>query len=312
MKKFAITTGDSDGIGFEITAKALHRMGPQKGILFFLFRSQDCETRYLKLIDKKFNRVLVSSLNEALSIKSKSSKTLFDICSLDSAPKNVEIAAKACAIKLLNGLITAPLSKTLIQSCGYKAKGHTEILQKISNTKFVHMVFIGKHFNVLLATGHVSLSKVSSVLSKKVLTKALSHAVLLRNHLKPALRKKPIALLGLNPHAGEMGVLGIEEKKLFSKVIPLFPNIEGPLVPDAAFLQKNWDKYSLFVCCYHDQGLIPFKLVHGTKSGYHLTFGLPFVRTSVDHGTAKDIFGKNRADYSSMKEAIQACVQLAK
>lgn len=312
MKRLAITSGDEDGVGFEVSAKALHRLGPQKGFQFYLFRSKNSETRYLKLIDKKFKRILVHTLDEALEIKSSSSRVLFDICSDDSAPKNVEVAAKACKNRLLNGLVTAPLSKTLIQTCGYRAKGHTEILQTITKTKNVHMVFIGHHFNVLLVTGHTPLRRVNQVLDKKCLIGALSHAEQLRKILASKLRNKPIALLGLNPHAGELGVLGQEEVKLFSQVLLKFPNVHGPLVPDAAFLKKNWSRYSLFVCCYHDQGLIPFKLVHGTKSGYHLTFGLPFVRTSVDHGTAKDIFGKNKADYSSMKEAIQACTQLAK
>jgi 4-hydroxythreonine-4-phosphate dehydrogenase len=312
MKRLAITTGDNDGIGFEISAKALHQLGPQKGVQFYLFRSQKSEVRYLNLIDKKFKRISVFSLEEALQIDVSSSKIIFDICTDDTAPKNVEVAARACTKKHLDGLITAPLSKTLIQACGYKAKGHTEILQKISNVKTVHMVFIGRYFNVLLATGHLSLDRVSRALNKKTLSTALTHAELLRKYLAPSKRKRPIALLGLNPHAGEAGVLGGQEKRLFSQVLPLFPNVEGPLVPDAAFLQKNWARYCLYVCCYHDQGLIPFKLVHGTKSGYHLTFGLPFIRTSVDHGTAKDIFGKNKADFSSMKEAIQACIQLAK
>ena len=312
MKRFAITTGDADGIGFEITAKSLSHLGPQKGSQFYLFRSVKNELKYLKIIDKKFQRITVKNLEEALKIKNTSSKTLFDICSDDSAPRTVEVAAKACHRKKLNGLITAPLSKTLIQKSGYLAKGHTEILQKVSGTKSVHMVFVGDSFNVLLATGHTPLSRVSRNLNKKNLTLALKHARELKKILPANRRKKPIALVGLNPHAGENGLLGDQEIALFPKVLKKFPDIIGPLVPDAAFIEKNWSLYSLYVCCYHDQGLIPFKLVHGTKSGYHLTFGLPFVRTSVDHGTAKDIFGKNKAEFSSMKEAIQACLQLAK
>jgi 4-hydroxythreonine-4-phosphate dehydrogenase len=88
--------------------------------------------------------------------------------------------------------------------------------------------------------------------------------------------------------------------------------VAGPLVPDAAFLRENWKKYAVYVCPYHDQGLIPFKMIHGFRGGVHLTLGLPFVRTSVDHGTAKDIFGKNKAESGSMRDAILTAIRLAK
>jgi 4-hydroxythreonine-4-phosphate dehydrogenase len=88
--------------------------------------------------------------------------------------------------------------------------------------------------------------------------------------------------------------------------------VEGPLVPDAAFFKENWAKYSVFVANYHDQGLIPFKMIHGQESGIHITLGLPFVRTSVDHGTAKNIFGKNKADARSMKLAIDWALKLCR
>jgi 4-hydroxythreonine-4-phosphate dehydrogenase len=208
-------------------------------------------------------------------------------------------------------MATAPLSKTLVQKEGYQAKGHTEILQKVSGVSDVHMVFIGSNFNVLLATGHLPLQKVPGFLTQEVLQKALDHALQLRKILSPKLRKKPIALLGLNPHAGEAGVLGKEEIRVFKPLLPQYKAVEGPLSPDAAFLEQNWSRYSVFVCPYHDQGLIPFKMVHGTR-GFHLTFGLTFVRTSVDHGTAFDIYGKNKADGSSMYDAIKACLELSR
>jgi 4-hydroxythreonine-4-phosphate dehydrogenase len=131
---------------------------------------------------------------------------------------------------------------------------------------------------------------------------------------KPASR--PLALLGLNPHAGEEGIIGDTEKKIHHSVIESARErgvkIEGPLVPDAAFFEKNWSEYSVYIANYHDQGLIPFKMIHGQESGIHLTMGLPFVRTSVDHGTAKDIFGKNKADASSMTLAIEWAIRLSR
>lgn len=312
MRRIAITTGDVNGVGLEVSAKALGRLGPQKNTQFFLFRSMKSEVTQLKHIDKKFNRIVVQSLSEALSQKSNSSRDLFDIVHPQKAPHWVFEAATACHKNQLQGLVTAPLSKTLIQSCGFKAKGHTEILQAVSKTKELNMVFVGDQFCVILATGHIPLKKVSAALTEKVLSVAINRGLLLKRILPAKFKNKPVALLGLNPHAGESGVLGSEEALLFKKVLKKLPQIKGPLSPDAAFLKQNWGLFSVYVCCYHDQGLIPFKLVHGTKSGYHLTFGLPYIRTSVDHGTAFDLFGKNKADCSSMKEAISACLQLTK
>ena len=108
-------------------------------------------------------------------------------------------------------------------------------------------------------------------------------------------------------------MISMGEENYLSKQIKLNKgklNIKGPLVPDAAFLKSNWGKFSVYLCPYHDQGLIPFKAIHGQDSGVHVTLGLPFVRTSVDHGTAKEIFGKNIANPNSMKEALLLAVRL--
>ncbi len=311
MKKILMTSGDPNGVGLEVTAKALEQLGPQRGAQFYIFRSTLGEATQTARLDKHFKRLVVSSWEQAQKIKP-NFQTLIDIQSSEPAPRWVEVAARACHGGFASGLVTAPLSKTLIQKSGYKkAKGHTEILQQITGASDVHMVFIGQHFNVLLATGHIPLEQVPRTLTKKKLETALQHALALRKVLKKSLQHKPVALLGLNPHAGEAGLLGKQELQIFSPLIKKYQNVVGPLPPDVAFLKKNWDQFSVFVCPYHDQGLIPFKMIHGAQ-GYHLTFGLPFIRTSVDHGTAFDIYGKNKADPSSMKAAIQACLKLSR
>lgn len=314
MKHFAITSGDPNGIGLEVSAKALEKLGPQKGLRFILYRSSKGDHEQLKRLDKKFLRISVRSLSEAFDISKKNNRDplLLDFVHEKPAPFWVEESALACTKHQLQGLITAPLSKTLIQSCGFKAKGHTEILQKVSKTKKVHMVFVGRHFSVLLATGHIPLSEVSQRLTSKELKTALERALQARKILPLSIRSKPVALLGLNPHAGESGLLGREETFIFKKALGGLRDVYGPISPDAAFLKSNWKRFSLYVACYHDQGLIPFKMIHGTESGYHLTFGLPFIRTSVDHGTAFDIYGKDRADGSSMLDAIRACMTLSR
>lgn len=313
-KKIALTTGDSDGIGLEVTIKSLLALGPQKGIQFLLWREDTTlASKEIRKLDKKFKRITVDNLAEALKIDG---DYLVDIASDLSPAHWVEETAKACLKNHLHAMATAPLSKTRIKEAGFKDLGHTDILKRISRTKKVHMGFIGDKFSVVLATGHVPISQVSKHLSFSTLTDAISHADYLRQQLPAAYKKKPIGVLGLNPHAGEQGMIGQEELLMFpelpawakEKNIPL----EGPLVPDAAFFPQNWKKYSVYVALYHDQGLIPFKMTHGQDSGVHMTLGIPFIRTSVDHGTAKDIFGQNKANPHSMIDAVRWAIKFAR
>ena len=320
--KLAVTTGDLDGIGLEISVKTLVKIGPQPKTVFFFFRSAKAKPIYLKKLDTKFERIVADDLKQAHAFCNLlaeegdlSSKIIFDIAS-EEAPANwVEDAARSCFAKDLDGMITAPISKTGIQAAGFRDLGHTDILKRISNAPFVHMGFIGTEFNVVLATGHISISQIPSALNAQALQTALQSAAELRSYLPAVQSKKPIGVLGLNPHAGEQGMIGNEEVSLWpglesfarSKKI----KIVGPLVPDAAFLKQNWGKYSVFLALYHDQGLIPFKCVHGQQSGVHISLGLPFLRTSVDHGTAKDIFGLNKANPNSMIDALKCALRLS-
>jgi len=314
--KIVITTGDSNGIGTEITAKALAKLKPQKGVHFILWRTPRCPRRHLQMLDSYFTRVSVSTWPEALKMAPVSYKELVDISSNLRPPKWVELTAKGSLFGHVDALATAPLSKKEIIDSGFNVVGHTEILKKVSKAPHLFMAFVGKHFNVLIITGHLAHKKVASKLTQELVLKSLIAANRLRKLLPQKKMKKPIALLGLNPHAGEEGIIGSEEEKI---LIPAMKeaechkvSVQGPLVPDAAFFEENWNKYSVFVCPYHDQGLIPFKMAHGQNSGVHITLGLPFVRTSVDHGTAKNIFGKNRANPGSMIEAIKWAILLAK
>lgn len=311
--KIALTTGDVDGVGFEVTAKALHQLGPQKNVQFFLWRAEGASKKYLQLLDKKWKRIVVESLEEALKVEG---PYLIDIAS-DLAPAHwVELSAKSCLANQIQGMATAPLSKTSIKSAGFDDLGHTDILKRLSKTKHVNMGFVGENFSVVLATAHIPLHKVSEQLNFTVLAKALINADALRNMLPGTKRRRPIGILGLNPHAGEAGLIGTEELLLFSRLAAFAKEnkipVAGPLVPDAAFLKSNWTQYSVYLALYHDQGLIPFKMVHGQDSGVHITLGIPFVRTSVDHGTAKDIFDKGVANPNSMIDAIRWAIKLAR
>ncbi|MEK6774820.1 MAG: 4-hydroxythreonine-4-phosphate dehydrogenase PdxA [Bdellovibrionota bacterium] len=319
MNCLAITTGDLDGVGLEVSAKALNKIGPQGDVLFFFLRGLSANKKILSLIDKKFNRITFTHFDEALDFVKKYSKKpnkklctdLIDLASDQSPPYWVESVASACHKKTLSGLATGPLSKELIASLGWPDRGHTEILKRVTGVKSIHQAFIGKYFNVLLTTAHIPLKDVSAALSIDSLNAVLLAAKKLQPFLSKQQQKKPIAVLGINPHAGENGLLGEEERALLSPFCKSH-NLVGPLSPDAAFLEKNWCNYSVFIACYHDQGLIPFKTIHGQDSGVHVSMGLPFPRTSVDHGTAKDIFGKNKANANSMIEAIELALRMIK
>ncbi len=313
--KIAITSGDQDGIGPEVTAKALQKIGPQKDVTFFLWRSPIFGARYLRLIDKKFKRLTVSSWPEALRTPISSHKQLIDICSSTPPPVWVESSAQAALLNSIDAIVTAPLSKTLIAESGLKDVGHTDILARISKKKNLFMSFIGSQFHVLLATGHIPLKDVSASLSPALLERSLLAAYHLVRALDSKNKNPRIALVGLNPHAGETGLIGLEEQTLMQPLLDKLRasqiSVDGPLVPDAAFLPNQQKKIDIYVTPYHDLGLVPFKLVH-QRTGCHLTLGLPFLRTSVDHGTAKDLFGKNKADSSSMQQALSRAIVLSR
>lgn len=323
-KKIVITTGDVDGIGLEVTYKALKKLPKSvfKKNIFFIYTHSNSEKFILKKIKKDFKCYLLDEnidgfLNfEDVSLffsdNSSNDINLVLIFSKRSPASWVFSASQSCLDKSFDALVTAPLSKTLIKAAGYSEIGHTEILQTISGCKNLYMLFLGKFFNVLLLSGHIPLASVPAFINKFDDVSLAPALVKIRKLLPSKIKNKPFALLGLNPHAGEDGIIGGQEElhlRDYFKSQKL--SFVGPLVPDAAFLKKNWNTFSIYIASYHDQGLIPFKMIHGQDSGVHITLGLPFVRTSVDHGTAKDLFGKNKANPNSMIDAITWAIKLS-
>ena len=304
MNTIHITTGDIDGIGLEVSIKALEKIGPQKNTQFIIWRSSKTNPEVFTQLDTRFNRV---SINEKTYFKSsyreKKENTVLDITSFSTPTKWVVKAAKHCLSNhKKSGLVTGPLSKVQMQKEGFKERGHTQLLKKLSSTDHIFMTFLGEFFNVTLLTDHVPLKQVKW--NEKKLNKCINLCLQIKHHHLPYPKKdKKLALLALNPHAGEEGLLGTEEVSLKRILEKWKSHIEGPLVPDTAFFKENWKKYFVYICLYHDQALIPFKLIHERKS-FQFSLGLPFIRTSVSHGTAKNIFGQNKADEESMKQAL--------
>jgi 4-hydroxythreonine-4-phosphate dehydrogenase len=331
-KRIAITTGDSDGIGFEVAAKALCSkpilsLSHSHSAHIFLFRSSEdslkgftikkkekilqVQKSELERLSTKYQLIKTGTLIEAIEASKhiKNRTLIFDICSTSSPADWVVGSGQAALKKEISGLCTAPLSKTLILESGYSEIGHTELLKSLTPRSKIFMTFLGSSFNVALLTAHIPTSTATKSIDYKALNSLINNLQSLNSHRKD---KRPIAVLGMNPHAGEGGIIGRLELKLSRFIESFGGEVVGPLVPDAAFLGQNLQKYSFFVALYHDQGLIPFKMAHGQDCGVHLSLGLPFVRTSVDHGTAKDIFGKNKANPGSMVDALSFCIQISK
>ncbi len=211
-----------------------------------------------------------------------------------------------------DALVTAPVSKEAVVRAGVRFVGHTEHLAEATNTKRVAMMFVGGLFRLVLVTRHVPLAEVSQQLTPRRLRDA---AELLAQALVRyfGCRRPRIAVCGLNPHAGEAGAMGHEEQRVIEPVLRRLRaqgwRLEGPMASDALFYNAYRGEYDGIVCMYHDQALIPLKMAF-RDIGINVTLGLPFVRTSPDHGTAFDIAGKGVADPLSMMEAIRLAARM--
>ncbi|MEM0914765.1 MAG: 4-hydroxythreonine-4-phosphate dehydrogenase PdxA [Planctomycetota bacterium] len=212
----------------------------------------------------------------------------------------------------VDAVVTAPISKQSWQMAGCRFPGHTELFQNRTRSKRAIMMFDSPRLRVALATCHIALMDVRNQLTVgKVFDPIdLGHAALRRMGVE----KPKIAVCGLNPHAGEAGQFGDEEVRLIRPAVELAQqhgiDAHGPFPADTVFLKAVDGGYDLVVAMYHDQGLIPVKLL-GWDAAVNTTLGLPIVRTSPDHGTAFDLAGKNQADPGSMKAAIRLAVKLA-
>jgi len=213
----------------------------------------------------------------------------------------------------VHALVTAPISKTSWKLAGFdRWPGHTEYLQYKTKAKRVTMMFHAQAINTILATIHVPLMDIRNQLTIGRVFDAIDLGHDAMQQLGTA--KPRIAVCGLNPHAGENGLFGDEETRLIKPAIEVARkagiDARGPFPADSLFTPPNLARYDLFVAMYHDQGLIPVKML-AFDSAVNTTLGLPLIRTSVDHGTAFDLVGKNKADPGSMKAAIRLAAQQA-
>lgn len=225
---------------------------------------------------------------------------------------SLQTAVAALKQKQIDGLITAPIHKKNIQSAEFSYTGHTPYLKNIFGVNDVVMMLCAGDFRVALVTEHVPVSEIAKQISKE---KILSKLQIINKSLQKdfGIDKPRIAVLGLNPHAGDEGLIGNEEETIIRPAIKEAKNnnmmVVGPYSADAFFARRSFERFDAVLAMYHDQGLIPFKAL-ASGEGFNYTAGLPAIRTSPDHGVAFDIAGKNKADNSSFLTAIFECIDI--
>ncbi|KGQ60111.1 4-hydroxythreonine-4-phosphate dehydrogenase [Gallibacterium anatis] len=320
-----ITMGDAAGIGAEIIVKSLSDKHLYEIAQPIVIGDKKMMQRALDLLQSPLKINVVENLDN-LNTK----YGTIDLIDLDNVPADlpysqvdpragkaayeyVEKAVQYAMENKIQAVVTAPLNKEALHAGGKMFPGHTEILAQLSGTKDYSMMLVSEKLRVIHVTTHVQLRKACDLVKKE---RVLTVIKLADENAKMLGFKQPrVAVAGLNPHSGENGMFGDEDRK---EIVPaveaakqLGINASGPIPPDTVFHRAaNLNEFDIVVVMYHDQGHIPIKLL-GFDTGVNVTVGLPFIRTSVDHGTAFPIAGKGIADSKSMTESLYLAAQMA-
>jgi 4-hydroxythreonine-4-phosphate dehydrogenase len=283
--RIALTVGDPAGIGPEIARKAA------------------CDARVTEVCEPVIYAPPASLSFTPGVLSADAGRAAYDL---------IVKAVRDAREGVVDGIATAPVNKLAFARAGLPWKGHTDLLAHLTGARQVAMLFWSEPLKVVLATVHVPLADVARLLTRELLGSIIE---LTASELPFfGIAKPRLAVAGLNPHAGEEGVLGIEERDVIAPVVADLQarglDVSGPYPGDTIFVRATRGDFDCVVACYHDQGLIPVKLAAFGRA-VNVTLGLPIVRTSVDHGTAFDIAGHDRADASSMIEATLLAARLA-
>jgi len=322
----AITMGDPAGIGPEVIIKALRKQSLYRQIKPVLIGNKtvfeqairDCNSK-IRILPVKCPTAETFSYPVLPFVSSDTLEGITKKGKWSSKTGQASLAAVKLGVtftlnKRVDALVTGPICKEAWHEIGVPYAGHTELLGKMTKTKHFSMMFVGGPFRLILATIHEPISRVPELINKSLI---IQTGITGGNTLKRFFNiKKPhIAIAGLNPHAGESGLLGREE---IQHIIPAVKSlakrknltVSGPYPPDTLFTEAVKGTFDLIICMYHDQGLIPFKML-ALHQGVNITAGLPIIRTSPDHGTGFNIAGKGIADPGSMIAAIKTAAQMA-
>ncbi len=322
-----ITMGDPTGIGPEILVKALSTEEPFRACRPIVFGDGQALSRAIRIQNLSVTLEPVDQIPREGYLPRKI--FFFPLSQLEAASlrfgrpdracgeamvRYIEEAVKRTTNRELDAITTCPINKKAMNEAGHSYPGHTELLAHLVRAPSVAMMFLGSKWRIVLVTIHLPLKDVSSRASKD---RILSTLRLTDEGLKKyfGIAQPKIAVLGLNPHCGEEGLLGEEEAK---EILPAIAeaklhgmNADGPFPADSFFNASGGHAFDAVIAMYHDQGLIPIKMID-FKEAVNFTLGLPFVRTSVDHGTAYDIAGKGSADPTNLIKAILTAANLLK
>jgi 4-hydroxythreonine-4-phosphate dehydrogenase len=332
MRKIVVTMGDPAGIGPEVTVRALVRLTKEfhgrvlvvgeaawlrrtarvleenGGGLDFVEVGQSEIGRDFADTSDRWTVPVYNPRVEALpELDPGFDYAVFGAASFSYVKAGVDLVRRGEG----RSLVTAPISKHAWHLAGFDYPGHTELLAELDGSPEVGMMFWGERLKVLLLTTHLPLVRVPGVLSEELVVAKVS---LLERFLSRIGRPGGLAMAALNPHAGEQGAFGDEEKRILEPALARLRHsgveIVGPVPADVLFHQAFEGRYQAVVALYHDQGLVPFKMIH-FRDGVNLSLGLSFIRTSVDHGTAFDIAGRLIADSRSLEAALRLADNLS-
>lgn len=311
-KRIAITMGDPAGVGPEIIVKAFAQEDIYKICNPIVIGDRAVIKEVIRAVGMDFDpdNIEILNLNE---IKDPS-RLIKGTPSEDSGKACFSYIRKAVELYrlgIIHAIVTCPISKTALRMAGLPWFGHTDMLAELTETEDYAMAFYSENLKVILATIHVPLKEVPFLIKKERVIRTILFAKKACDMLH--IENPRIAVCGLNPHAGEEGIIGREE---IEEIIPAIKetkalgiNVSGPYPSDSLFWRAYKGEFDIVVGMYHDQALAPFKLVAFDK-GVNFTVGLPFVRTSPDHGTAYDIAWQGKADPTSLLEAIKLAVRM--
>ncbi|MBP7822079.1 MAG: 4-hydroxythreonine-4-phosphate dehydrogenase PdxA [Saprospiraceae bacterium] len=323
--KIGITIGDINGIGLEVILKTLSKPNIANICVPVIYGSSKIVSYHKNIVeieDFPFQNLrvgepfstdrinIVNCWQESVNI------TLGKMSDIGGkyALRSLEAAVKDLKAGVIDAIVTAPINKKAMQMAGFQFPGHTEYLTRQADTDESLMLMVHESLRIGVVTGHIPLKDVASHITKAAV---LSKINMLNETLKIdfGIEKPTIAVLGLNPHAGDEGVLGLEDEQQIRPAIAEAKSRDilafGPYPADGFFGSNQAKKFDAILAMYHDQGLIPFKYI-AFGEGVNYTAGLPFVRTSPDHGTAYDIAGKNEADHNSFTKALFLAIDIAR
>ena len=322
-----ITLGDINGVGPEIALAATSRVWlPHVRLVLIGSRelvAEECKRTHLP-VPPEWTPSKTSRLLPPVSLWDPPTPSTRHPATLKREPGRCTAAAAraahhwiCCAVdaakhRTLHAIVTAPIQKEGFMKAGIDVPGHTELLARELQVKRVEMMLLAGSFRVVLATRHIPIRRVADTLTRASVRDTIEMTADAIRWL--GARRQRIAVCGLNPHAGDGGAIGDEDRRIIQPAIRSVRRtgvtLTGPVPADTVFYQVQQGAYDAVVAMYHDQGLAPFKMVAFEK-GVNLTLGLPIVRTSPDHGTAYDIAGRGAANPSSMIEAIKLAAKLA-